>query len=168
MPDERLPDNSDLVSTFYNDNVREQVIATVTSSTRPTGTEGRLIYETDTNAYYVHTGSAWIGIAGEVPWIGVSYSNGWADTASYQGVEYRRVGDVVQVRGRMGTGDSTDIAFTLPTGYRPPASFSVQSVNSNSTPGVALLNVSSGGTVVPYFGGATVAIACNFRFSLTA
>lgn len=42
---------------------REQVIRTVTSSTRPTGVEGCVIFETDTEKMYCYTGAAWSLIA---------------------------------------------------------------------------------------------------------
>jgi hypothetical protein len=39
--------------------LREQVVRTCTSSTRPTGVEGAVIYETDTDKIYVYNGTAW-------------------------------------------------------------------------------------------------------------
>src|SRR6056297_246212 len=65
MPDANLADNSVLTSAFYNTYIREQVVVTCTSSTRPTAVEGRLIYETDTNLIRVYDGSSWVGIETE-------------------------------------------------------------------------------------------------------
>lgn len=60
MPDSNLADASVLTSSFYNTYIREQVVVTCTSGTRPTGVEGRRIYETDTDRDLVYSGSAWV------------------------------------------------------------------------------------------------------------
>lgn len=67
MPDSAPPaDGSALTSSWLQTMVREQVVRTVTSSTRPTGVEGCIIYETDTDDFYYYTGSAWAGFGGKV------------------------------------------------------------------------------------------------------
>jgi len=51
-----------IVNDIVDLNNRYQI---VTSSTRPTSpTEGQVIYETDTNNFYIYSGSAWISYAG--------------------------------------------------------------------------------------------------------
>lgn len=70
MPDSNLADGSYLTSAFYNSYIRDQVVVTCTSGTRPTGVEGRIIYETDTDLLLVYDGSTWRGFAGP--------STGWA------------------------------------------------------------------------------------------
>lgn len=65
MPDTALVDNVDyFTSSFYNANIRQQVVAQVTSATRPTGVEGRMIYETDTDYVLIHDGAAWQLVSG--------------------------------------------------------------------------------------------------------
>lgn len=59
MPDSNLADTDVLTSTFYNTYIREQVVVTCTSATRPTGVEGRLIFETDTERLLIYDGSSW-------------------------------------------------------------------------------------------------------------
>lgn len=63
MPDSNLADNGVLTSAFYNTYIRQQVVVTCTSGTRPTAVEGRLIFETDTNLLRVHDGSTWRAIS---------------------------------------------------------------------------------------------------------
>lgn len=65
MPDSNLADFGVLSSSFYNTYIREQVVVTCTSGTRPTGVEGRLIYETDTDLLRVYDGSAWQRVAND-------------------------------------------------------------------------------------------------------
>jgi len=68
VPDSNLADTGVLTSSFYNTYIREQVIVTCTSATRPTGVEGRRIYETDTDLEYVHNGTSWVQVGGTAGW----------------------------------------------------------------------------------------------------
>jgi hypothetical protein len=52
-------------------------------------------------------------------WTVLTLSASWTHQAG-QSVSYRKVGDMVQLRGRMDGGLSNTTVFTLPTGYRPP------------------------------------------------
>lgn len=60
MPYNTVATNQAVTSSFMNTNWRDQVISTVTSATRPSGTEGQIIYETDTDAFQVYNGSSWV------------------------------------------------------------------------------------------------------------
>ena len=64
MPDTAPPaDGAALTSSYLQTMLREQVIRTVTSSTRPTGVEGAWIFETDTERYLSYDtagGGGWI------------------------------------------------------------------------------------------------------------
>jgi len=62
MPDSGLADGSVLTSANYDTYLRQQVVAQVTSTTRPTGVEGRLITETDTDRIVCHDGTNWIRV----------------------------------------------------------------------------------------------------------
>jgi hypothetical protein len=44
--------------------ISDQVISQVTAATRPTGTAGEMIFETDTGRYQAHNGSAFVGFGG--------------------------------------------------------------------------------------------------------
>ena len=64
MPDAGLADGSVLTSANYDTYLRQQVVAQVTSGTRPTAVEGRLIAETDTDRIVCHDGTNWVRIVG--------------------------------------------------------------------------------------------------------
>jgi len=55
-------------------------------------------------------------------WTGVTFATGWGNLSGAQAVEYRKIGDIVYLRGtaERTSGSGTTI-FTLPSGYRPPA-----------------------------------------------
>lgn len=60
MPYNTVTTNQAVTSSFLNTNYRDQVVSTVTSATRPAGTEGQIIYETDTDAFQCYNGSTWV------------------------------------------------------------------------------------------------------------
>lgn len=61
-------------------------------------------------------------VRGDTSWTVVSaFSNSWANYGSgYDPAAYRKEGDWVKLRGLIAGGTNAQIAFTLPTGYRPP------------------------------------------------
>jgi len=101
-------------------------------------------------------------------WIAVSYLNSWVDfAAGYQGVEYRLVGDLVQVRGtcKSGTPGATNPIFTLPAGYRPPARHRFAGVINGAV--AAEVDVKATGDVVVVHGTAT-SVSLEFQFSINS
>ena len=62
MPDAGLADGSVLTSANYDTYLRQQVVVQCTSGTRPTGVEGRIIAETDTDRVLIYDGASWIRI----------------------------------------------------------------------------------------------------------
>ena len=76
---------------------------------------------------HVHN-PVWIAVAG-----GVGFQNGWVNigtSPTNQPVEYRRVGDLVQIRGACKSGTVGFVTcFNLPVGYRPvaPVAFAAHS-----------------------------------------
>lgn len=89
-------------------------------------------------------------VSGGVAWIAVSFSNSWVNYGgSTQAVQYRKIGDMVYIRGAGKTGTINTTAFTLPTGYRPPNGLTFPTI-SNDLFGALIVN--SNGTVVPYLG----------------
>lgn len=64
MPDAGLADGSVLTSANYDTYLREQVVTTCLSGGRPTGKEGRIITETDTDRIVCYDGSSWVRIGG--------------------------------------------------------------------------------------------------------
>lgn len=107
-----------------------------------------------------------VGATGE-PAFGGSWVNfGGSD----QVAQYRRVGDMVQLRGVVKDGTSGATMFTLPTGYRPPATHHWVQFSATST-GAATLNVDSAGlvTVLGYLGtGANTSVVISTQFSVSA
>lgn len=73
-------------------------------------------------------GGAWVEVPGvgawvdAVPWIPVTVFGGtWVnyDTNLYTAAAYRKVGDIVYLRGLVKGGVTQTPIFTLPVGYRP-------------------------------------------------
>lgn len=94
-------------------------------------------------------------------WTAVSFLNSWANFGGYQGLTYRKVGDMVQVRGTIShpSGGSGTVVANLPSGFRPPANIEMvvkagggtgyltiagtgDMTYTNSTDGSALVSVS--------------------------
>lgn len=55
-------------------------------------------------------------------WTAVTFQNSWANYGgAFQTAQYRRVGDIVELRGLVRNGTAGTSIFTLPAGFRPPA-----------------------------------------------
>lgn len=127
MPDSGISDGSVYTSAFHDSYVRQQVIAQVTSSTRPTGVEGRVIYETDTNKLMIYNGSSWMVLRDEAG----SYTPTLSSIAVGTGgsatntAEYGFSGGVLVVNGtiQFGTSGATypgsSNTITLPSTFTP-------------------------------------------------
>ena len=90
MPINTVADNDVLTASFWNANVRDQVVSTTTSGARPSGTEGQVIYETDTDAFQV-------------------YNGGW--------IEYGRTAGATTWTPQIDQGATTNIAKTVVTAF---------------------------------------------------
>jgi hypothetical protein len=81
-------------------------------------------------------------------WTGVAFAANCANWgAGYQTVQYRKVGDIVQVRGTFGVAvlfPAGTALFTLPAGFRPPAQVQLASVVG---PAVNVYEVNAAGAV---------------------
>ena len=62
MPDAGLADGSVLTSANYDTYLRQQVVAQMTTVTRPTGVEGRLITTTDSDRIECYDGTNWVRV----------------------------------------------------------------------------------------------------------
>lgn len=91
-----------------------------------------------------------LGSSGTTAWTAVTFQNSWANFgAGYASCAYRKVGDMVQLRG-LATGGLRDTTiFTLPTGYRPPATLLFPNVNGDGGAGILVgrLDVETSGAV---------------------
>jgi hypothetical protein len=97
MPFNTKADNDVITATFWNANVRDQVVSTVTSSTRPAGIEGQFIYETDTDRLFVFNGSVWMPFGQTVA---IAYTltisgTGWGLGNAVTIAEYMQIGRLV-------------------------------------------------------------------------
>lgn len=59
-----LGDGEELTAAWLLANLSNQVISQVTSATRPPGTAGQVIFETDTGRFYGYNGTGWVQLGG--------------------------------------------------------------------------------------------------------
>lgn len=94
-------------------------------------------------------------------WTGVTFSNSWVDFGSpQQAAQYSKAGDVVRVRGVIKSGTLNTAAFTLPSGFRPPATLRFPSSDG-------IITVDSSG-VVSVFGASNTIFGVTFLFWTTS
>lgn len=121
------------------------------STARPTAglTFGTPIYEDDTRSLYFYNGSGWdLFSSAPTSWVSPALSNSWVNFGgAFQAVSYRRVGDIVQMRGSAKNGTTTTgtTIYTLPAGYRPPATHIFATLDGNNN--AARFDVDSSGNV---------------------
>jgi hypothetical protein len=111
-----VPADGAVVTNAFLTAVSEQIVWTCTSSTRPTGVEGRTINETDTDRRYVYDGSAWVlngwNTAAARPWVSLSDSAQSITTASATDITWGT--EVADPDGWTSGGSAT---LTVPTGF---------------------------------------------------
>ena len=115
MPDSGIADGATFSSAFWDSYVREQVVTTCTSSTRPTNVEGRLIYETNTDRLLMGTGSGsnWIILAEPAQtWAAPTVSGLTAGNGTWDAV-YRRSDGYCHIRGRFTLGSTSSVTGAL-------------------------------------------------------
>lgn len=168
MPDANLPDDTVITSSFYNTYIREQVVVTCTSATRPTGVTGRLIYETDTKTFSVYNGSAWMPASATQSWLATRTTDAGPFTVvtdiaglsitftAIAGRRYRVHAELYMES--TSSGDVGNLALT--TG----ASVQVNSAQVLLTPSATPLTVACTAFVVPGAGSATYKVRTS-RFS---
>lgn len=84
-----------------------------------------------------------------------AFSNNWTLFDASHPIQYRMVGDRVEIRGWAKSGTSGTSIFTIPTALRPTRSH-VFTIDVNSA--VSLLVVGSDGTIVPGAGNTIVTL----------
>lgn len=101
----------------------------------------------DTGAEYEWSGSAWLGGGWHTVGGGgePAFQNSWAVSGGVT-VQFRRDGaGNLHMRGLTTGGTSGTVVFTLPTGYRPSANFTV--LQTTNTSGFSQVDVATDGTV---------------------
>lgn len=112
MPEVNIADG-DVVTGADFDSIDDQLIITCTSSTRPTGVEGRHIFETDTNKRYVYDGTSW-NLDGGSGW--VTFTPSWTNLTVGNGTNvgrYRYADGGVYVAAQVGFGSTTSISGSV-------------------------------------------------------
>ncbi|HEX7313308.1 MAG TPA: hypothetical protein VF297_05280 [Pyrinomonadaceae bacterium] len=98
-------------------------------------------------------------------WTAVTFSGTWVNYgAPFQTVQYRKIGDRVELRGTAKLGTALSTLFTLPTGYRPPADL-VFPMSSNAAFGA--ITVTSAGAVTQSVGSNASVTLDGIFFSVT-
>ena len=98
-------------------------------------------------------------------WTYATYQNGWVAYNGFlwHGAQYRKVGDMVQIRGMVSSGTVNTAIFTLPEGFRPALWHEYATV-SNALFG--WLRVTGSGDVVLVSGSnAWVSLDCQFSIA---
>lgn len=102
-------------------------------------------------------------------WTDVTFQNSWVNYdvpgPTARDVSYRRVGDIVYLRGVMKNGTMSTTAFNLPEGFRPGLAFDSPPANSGGA--VGFVNFTLGGDVVPFVGVNTYFFLDGLYFSTT-
>lgn len=105
------------------------------------------------------------GLIVPTAWTGVTLTGTWANLDAPHTVQYRRTGDVVELRGAIFGGTVPSAAFTLPAGFRPNREETF-AVPSNP---IGLLSVATTGVVTPGAPGTTgFFYLSGVRFSTSA
>lgn len=94
-------------------------------------------------------------------WAAPVFQNGWANLGGiWQVAQYRRVGDVVQIRGTITAGVIGAIAFVLPVGFRPPAATTFACTSAGA---FGSFSIAANGAVTPNVGAiAFFGLDCSF------
>jgi hypothetical protein len=102
--------DNEVATTALLNNLEDTVIVRCTAAERPTGIEGRRIYETDTNKEYIYDGTTW-NLAGGSDW--VSFTPSWSGVTVGSGANvgfYRYVAGGMRVRGYWTFGSGSSVA----------------------------------------------------------
>ncbi len=94
-------------------------------------------------------------------WTAPTLAGTWANTAGVQAAQYRKVGDVVSLRGAVSGGTGT--IFTLPVGFRPPADLRF-GTSANAAFGTVTITTAG---VVALASGSATAVWLDTSFSIT-
>jgi len=84
-------------------------------------------------------------------WTALSLTNGWANVGGWGSAQYRKVGDMVQLRGVVSGGTANSSVATLPAGFRPPDQITVPYAVNGS--GANYLSLTPTGTIQPFVAG---------------
>lgn len=125
------------------------VVGTSTSPPTTNLYAGLPLWTTDTKSLYVYNGSTWdLVSAVATAWTAPTLLNSWVNFGGvYVGAAYRKVGDMVQLRGSIKNGTVTagTTIYTLPVGFRPPATHVFATLDGNNA--ISRFDVDASGNV---------------------
>lgn len=111
------------------------------------------------------------GVPGYDRWTALTLLNSWVNIVGAQAAQYRMIGDMVQVRMAIEDGTASTL-FTLPAGFRPPATIGVpaQVHDNTDAPDFGHLRIEADGDVILEHPGvlANHQVWATFEFSTTA
>lgn len=85
-------------------------------------------------------------------WTNVTFQNGWTNISPV--VQYRKIGDIVYIRGTIGGGSLSTNAFNLPVGFRTPYKLDISTgTYSGSVWAWGKFDIDTAGNVTPQVGG---------------
>lgn len=103
------------------------------------------------------------GLALPTAWTGVAFQNSWVNSGgAVQGVQFRKIGDLVYLRGSMKDGLVNFAAFTLPSGFRPPATLRFGNADSG------IVQIDSAGVVTAFQASNAIFSFDGVVFSITS
>lgn len=113
---------------------------------------GDLFYEKDTDTLWAWNSTAWKPIGRDSGWnsvvSGVGFQNSWLNFDNNYHVKYRRVGNMVSLRGLARSGTVNATIFTLPAGYWPSSTANsleqIFAVSANSAFGEVRITTATG------------------------
>ena len=143
-------------------------ILVCTTTTLPTTNlyNGLTVWTTDAKALYVYNGSTWDLVTSyAAPWSTATLVNSWANFGSgNQDAQYRKIGDIVYVRGMVKNGTTTagTTIYNLPVGYRPLTQQVFPTIDGNNA--IGRFDVTTAGNLIIQVG-ANNAFLINGSFS---
>ena len=81
------------------------------------------------------------------------FTNGWVNVPGWQATQYRKIGDIVYLRGYIQNGTANVPAFTMPVGFRPLNNIAFASAYYSGQRLAATVLVLPSGVVQPEFSG---------------
>ena len=105
-----------------------------------------------------------LGPVADTAWTAVTFTNSWVNLGP-QPAQYRKIGDIVYVRGQISGGATSSSAFTLPAGFRPPLTLDLPLIAFSGGPVVALAGVGATGAFAVWTA-ATGNVSINCQFSV--
>lgn len=105
-----------LTAAQVNDYLMKQTVIVCTSATRPTGVEGMVIYETDTDRIYIWTGAAWSALFNPAHGTWQTATPTWTNLTVGNGTSTQRytvVGRMCTVHTLLTWGSTTSISGTV-------------------------------------------------------